>query len=253
MERVQAHDYPRIEYAKRIGIYEKFLRRLMLLKGRHKDKAGQCLHHFHPEIATKLEFFDQKAGKSKSNYEQRLCEILQALQDIRPARICEMGSGRSSLIFSVWAERQAIEYTAYEQLEFWADVSNQATQAFSSKKHVEFCEIQDVERLGARFVKDIPPDTDFIYVDGPTLSECKGCVTYSGKAAFTDVPDFIRRGGKPKLIMVEGRTATVDLILAEAKKSGLKFKFLPSFYWALQRARYKDALACRLHSYLYFQ
>jgi hypothetical protein len=53
--------------------------------------------------------------------------------------------------------------------------------------------------------------------------------------------------------MVEGRTDSVDLILSEAKKAGLKFEFKAGYSWASQRNRYIDALPGRHHCFFIFE
>lgn len=248
----QPQDYPQKSYPQKNKILFRLLNKYYHTKLEWNKARREKLLAFEPEIAGGLEKFFEKTGKKKADYYLRLTEILDTLEATQPKCIYEMGSGRSSMIFASWAKKNNVKFTALEQLEFWLELTNEILAPISKEKHLKFSGLIEIERFGGRYKEDIPLDADFIYVDGPTISTTDNTITFLKKSCYTDTADYLRRGGKPKAIMVEGRTESADLILAEAERAGLNFKFLPGFHWAIQRNLYKDALPARHHSIFLF-
>lgn len=253
MTNFNADNFVYKNYPKKNLLIEKILYKIFALKSKFKDHALGSINNYDQRIMERLKFFDLKAGEGKGRYERRFKEMLDTLELIQPKNIREMGSGRSSLIFAAWAQKNNIDYKAFEQLDFWVGISNEAVNVFGELSPIEHCEVMNVDKIGGRFKRDIELDADFIFVDAPTIPKSDDFITYTKKAAFTDVPDLIRRGGKPRVIMVDSRTASVDIILSALEDSGLEFDFKPGFMWAMQRHYYKEALACRLHSYFFIK
>jgi hypothetical protein len=249
----QPQDYPQKNYPQKNRVLYRLLDKFYHTKLKWNKARRERLLAFEPEIANGLEKFYEKTGKKKADYYLRLTEILETLEKTEPKYIYEMGSGRSSMIFASWAKKRGIDFIALEQLDFWQELTNEILAPISSgNNHLKSSDIIEIENFGGRYKENIPLEADFIYVDGPTIVVTNNTTTYLRKSCYTDVADYIRRGGKPKVIMVEGRTESVDLIISEAEKAGLRFKLLPGFHWAIQRNLYLDALSARHHSILLF-
>lgn len=248
----QPKDYPQKQYPQKNRFLYRLLNKYYHMKLEWNKARHVKLLDFEPGIDDGLEKFYEKTGKKKADYFLRLTEILDTLKATKPHCIYEMGSGRSSMIFASWAKKNNIAYTAFEQLDFWLELTNEILAPISNEKHLKASELIEIEGFGGRYKEDIPLDADFIYVDGPTISVENNTTTFLKKSCYTDTADYIRRGGKPKVIMVEGRTESVDLIIAEAEKADLKYKFLPGFHWAIQRNLYTKAISARHHSIFIF-
>jgi hypothetical protein len=171
-------------------------------------------------------------------------DILRALDSVRPTRIAELGSGRTSFLFAWYARHRDIAYQAYEQNAEWTDLVNRIIERHVGTRPVRQVGLLD-RPLGARFAEDIHPDADFIYVDAPSAAGGPWA-THTGKAAYYDAPDFLSAGGRPKAILVDGRTDTVDLLLAHP--AAVDYAFRGEFAWAVQRHRYREAARARRHS-----
>ena len=69
--------------------------------------------------------------------------------------------------------------------------------------------------------------------------------TYTGKACFYDFETFFKNNIFPKLIMVDGRTDTVDEILKATKN---KYKFIPETIFSIERNKLFSSLFLSRHS-----
>jgi hypothetical protein len=86
-------------------------------------------------------------------------------------------------------------------------------------------------------------DVDFVYVDGPP------CRLEDGrKVPNDDVVRLFDAGGWPRVIVVDGRIDTVDLIRFHPE--GWRYRFLPSFVYCLRRGLWLEGLAAREHTLL---
>ena len=254
MTTVNIKDYPQIAYPKRNKYIDYivdfcYFRKLKIQRNRFKKKNNSLA----PGILDGLDEFYAKSDSSKADYLQRLAEIISILEQHKPTNIAEMGSGRSSLVFAAWAKKQGIGYTAFEQSDHWLQLANAITSCITEKTHVIKQEIVEIPNFGGRYKNDIDPNCDFIYVDGPTILVKNNQTTHTRKSCYTDTADFLRRGGQPKVIVVEGRTDSVDLIIAEAKRLNLDFEFKPGYRWAIQRGQYLRSIALRHHSVIIFK
>lgn len=249
---VQPSDYPQNSYPKKNRLLSKILEKFYYSRLHWNKNRIKKLLSFEPKIIEGLDNFYTETQTRKTDYPLRLTEILDTLQKVQPKSIYEMGSGRSSMVFASWARQHNIQYIAFEQLDFWKELTNKILAPISPKEYLVLSGLTEIKNFGGRYKEDISLDADFIYVDGPTIAVENNTTTYLKKNCYTDVAEYLRKGGRPKAIMVEGRSETADLILSEAHKLGLKFKFLPGFHWAIQRNLYKDALAARHHTVFLF-
>jgi hypothetical protein len=99
-------------------------------------------------------------------------------------------------------------------------------------------EYRDVEsyKNGGRFVSLENEKCDLLYIDGPYLNRAGGkFATYTGKPVYYDF-ERILENYLPKVIMVEGRTDTVEEILNSHYAKN--YDFCGELTWALERNRY---------------
>jgi len=71
-----------------------------------------------------------------------------------------------------------------------------------------------------------------LYVDAPYLKNYDSLDTFTDKPAYYDTYDLLDAGGLPKLIMVDYRTNTRDLIL-QYEVVVKRYYFMGEFVWAL--------------------
>ena len=253
MTNVNIQDYPKVTYPKR----NKYIDHIVDFCYRQKLKIRfgriEKINNLAPGILDGVNEFYEKTGSTKADYIQRLTEIISILEQHKPTNIAEMGSGRSSLVFAAWAKKQGIVYKAFEQLDYWLQLTNSIVSRVTEKTHVIKQETVEIPNFGGRYKNDIDPNCDFIYVDGPTILVKNNQTTHTKKSCYTDAADFLRQGGKPKVIMVEGRTDSIDLIMAEAARLNLNFEFKPSYHWAIQRRQYRQSIALRHHGIITFK
>ena len=172
-------------------------------------------------------------------------EIWCLLEAFKPGFIAEMGSGTTSAVFALWARRHAAKYVCYEHHPEWANITESCLKDASL-----VCEESPVNVVATRvsddgkatgFVKSIPNEADFVYVDGPP------CVLDNGKKVPND--DVVRlfdEGFLPATIVVDGRLETIDLI--REHDVGKTYKFTPSLVYCLRRGHYFEAMTAPEHA-----
>lgn len=201
-----------------------------------------------PELVRAYQAFREasQSGASRQPFKGR--DLWRILETAAPNSIVELGSGTTSAVFALWAKRRSASYVAFEHDAHWAEVTERCLRQVhlvdgsnATIKHVPSKVREDQRSTG--FVHPIPRDTEFIYVDGPP------CLLENGKKVPNDdVSRLLDAGGLPRMIVVDGRIETVDLILAHPKAS--QYRFFPSYVYSLRRDRWRDALAAREHTVL---
>jgi hypothetical protein len=176
-------------------------------------------------------------------YRLRLLEIDRVLRRYGLKCIREMGSGRTTFLFNLFRD---VDVISYEQDERWREVM----LAFYAESGLPLprIDLNPVENYkdGGRFVSLDSAQCDFLYIDGPYVRRNLGKLpTHTGKPAYYDF-ERILESSLPKVIMVEGRTDTVDAILASP--FAREYNFQGELTWALERGRYLQALGLRRHS-----
>lgn len=179
----------------------------------------------------------------ESLYRLRLREIDQVICRYGVKSVREMGAGRTTFFFNLFRE---VDVISYEQDDNWR------------KLLLEFYEENDLPaprieggpvekyRNGGRFVSLEDTRCDLLYIDGPYVNQRGGKLnTHTGKPAYYDF-ERVLDAGLPKVIMVEGRTDTVDAILASSYAH--EYDFSGELTWALERSRYLHALRLSRHS-----
>jgi len=198
------------------------------------------LEAFCPGILGAFDEIERATGKT-GPYVAKCWELLQLLQTHRAKFLAEMGSGRTSLLFAAYASKHGARYISYEQDPRWRDLINELTARLCRSTPVELMEVEPLPQ-GGRYRCGIPPEVDFIYVDAPHVPG-RSFPTFTGKAAYMDVPLLLASGQRPRVIVVDGRTDTVDEIM---KFDG--YEFAGSWDWARERAIVSHAMRPMRHS-----
>jgi len=224
-----------------VSKYVGLRRRIQLVEARRFTKERT------PELADAYRAFAQasQSGASRQPFKGR--DLWRILESARPRSIVELGSGTTSAVFALWAKRHSASYLAFEHDSHWAKVTEdclrqvELVQRESTVRHVQ-SGVHD-EGRATGFADPLPVDVDFVYVDGPP------CLLPNGrKVPNDDVTRLFDAGGTPRVIVVDGRLETVDLIRRHRRAA--EYRFFPSFVYALRRRLWWDALAGREHSVL---
>jgi hypothetical protein len=213
-----------------------------------RAEARQFTRARTPELLRAYDAFSEasQSGASRQPFKGR--DLWRILETTSPKSIIELGSGTTSAVFALWADRMAASYRAFEHDAHWAEVTEKCLRRVSLVKggdpriqHVTSRVREDGGATG--FVDPLPLDADFIYVDGPP------CRLENGrKVPNDDVTRLLDAGGQPRVIVVDGRLETVDLIRAHPR--GSQYRFFPSYVYSVRRGRWRDALAGREHTIL---
>lgn len=178
----------------------------------------QAVSEFDPRLVEAFADFERVSGTHTRDVLHRAADIIDWLSRVQPPSIHELGSGRSSLVFSLWAKRNGIPYMAYEESANWVAMVSAAIEKLGGAGQIVCTQTRRLGQLGTRFVPDIPDETAFIYLDGPI-----------GSPANFDVPDHLSRGCLPRTILVDGRTRTCEHLagLPVAGAYDVQFQFKP--------------------------
>ena len=225
------------------------VRRLVAVRRRIQRIEARMFTRAHtPELLRAYEAFAEasQSGVSRQPFKGR--DLWRILEATRPASIVELGSGTTSAVFALWAVRTAALYRAFEHDAGWAAVTKECLRrgrllegGSSGIRHVMSRVREDGGATG--FVDPLPRDADFIYVDGPP------CRLESGrKVPNDDVTRLLDAGGHPRVIVIDGRLETVDLI--RSHPAGSRYRFLPSYVYALRHGKWREAIAAREHTIL---
>jgi len=199
-----------------------------------------------PELLKAYEAFRaaNQSGSGRQPLKGR--DLWSLLERFRPRFIAEMGSGTTSAVFALWALRRGARYVAYEHDQAWARVTEgslrQAGIVDGLESPIRFVPSRvrgDGQATG--FVESIPEDADFVYVDGPP---CK--IEGGRKVPNDDVVRLFDAGAVPRVVVVDGRVQTVDLI--RGHPVGRAYSFEPSYIYCYRRGLWGLALRCREHT-----
>jgi hypothetical protein len=190
---------------------------------------------FYPRIV-KIQFDARRnGGLAKSMQWIRLAEIIRLVKDFAPERICELGSGTSSAMFSTLCPGKT---DVYEEDAYWLDRTRQHIGDLS--KNINLFEAKRVVQekdgeLVCFYDMDHSRQYDFMYVDGPTTEvppEFKGRPVKDpvGYIPDIDVELFWEKGVFPKVIAIDTRRATVRRLL-EKSKGKYKIYLKSDLYW----------------------
>lgn len=198
-----------------------------------------------PELLKAYEAFARNSQSGSPRQPFKGWELWNLLEKYKPKHIAEMGSGTTSAVFALWAEKNRATYVCYEHHAEWAKITESClrdTDLIKGDSPVKVIptRVSDDKKANG-FIESVPEDADFIYVDGPP---CK--LEDGTKVPNDDVIRLFDHGGKPRTIVVDGRLETVDII--REHELGKKYIFTPSLVFCLRRGRYFDVMTAPEHS-----
>ena len=174
----------------------------------------------------------------------RYLEIHNLINFYKLKNVVEIGTGRTTFFFNSISN---IKTLSFEQDQKWLDIINPLLLKSGIYANIT---LLDVERYkeGGRFANLKIDKCDLLYIDGPYVKKNyeNQFKTFNKKAAYYDFETIFDRGIFPKVIMIEGRTSTVDEI--RRSKHSKKYEFYGEFIYALQRKKWLEALNFRRHS-----
>jgi hypothetical protein len=230
------------------------LRNLLRIAAAQVFKARRRLDHLKaarftkertPELLVAYEKF--RAASQSGNVRQPFkgWDLWRILDHYRPRFIAEMGSGTTSAVFALWARRNGARYIAYEHHAGWAKVSEDClrqARLIDGPSPVRVVASRPAtDRPATGFTEPIPTDADFIYVDGPPCNLENG-----RKVPNDDVVRLFEQGGKPRVIVVDGRLETVDLIRQHPE--GRHYHCGLNYSYSYAHGLWRDLLQGREHT-----
>ena len=190
-------------------------------------------------------FIIEKTSFTSGNFfNLRSHQIFHLLKKFNIKNVIEIGSGRTTFLFNSLDDLNVI---SYEQDLEWQKLMEEAFAICGIKKpQIEQRDIESYKN-GGRLIGLDKLSCDLLYIDGPYLykKNNKKFNTYTGKACFYDFETFFKNNIFPKLIMVDGRTDTVDEILKATKN---KYKFIPETIFSIERNKLFSSLFLSRHS-----
>jgi hypothetical protein len=155
-----------------------------------------------------------------------------------------MGSGRTTFFFNLYS---GLDVVSYEQDDRWREIllAFYATELAQPPPRIVGSDVESYKD-GGRFVSLEDRKCDLLYIDGPYVNRSSGKLpTHTGKPAYYDF-ERVLEASLPKIIMVEGRTDTVDALLKSSFAA--HYNFCGELTWALERNHYLHALRLSRHS-----
>ena len=134
----------------------------------------------------------------------RVFDLVYLLHRHRPRHISEMGSGLSTVVFARYCARAGAHLSTYEDNPAWVDLVDRAATAagISGFRPLLVDRFDDEDECG--YNASINPDTDFLYVDGPSNVDKRICA---------DALRALNTGCRPRLIVIDGRVSTVRALM----------------------------------------
>ena len=157
-------------------------------------------------------------------YEFRFYEIINLIKKYNIKTIVEIGSGRTTFLFNNFTKNNTL---SIEQDNNWIEI----LKSYNSNWNIEKGEVISYKN-GAKFKGLKSSKMDLLYIDGPYIKMVAN--TFTTKPAYYDFENILDFKNLPKVILVDGRTDTVDLILKNEKITN-KYIFKGSFSWSKER------------------
>ncbi len=165
-----------------------------------------------PELLRAYAAFAAASQISSSRQPFKGWDVWQLLERFRPRHIAEMGSGTTSAVFALWAQRNGAQYVCFEHHPQWAELTQRCLNESGicagrpTPVRVVASRVRE-DGAATGFVEPIPAQADFIYIDGPP------CLLPNGrKVPNDDIERLFSSGVRPLAIVLDGRLETVDLI-----------------------------------------
>lgn len=204
--------------------------------GRLKANIFEAISPFwvrlnHPDIY-KIQMAARTNGGLTGSYQWlRLWEITKIIKKWEIKSVLEFGSGSSSSMFAKLIGNKE-NFISVEESEYWAERTLKFAGEYSNKMNLicsnRVVEMRDNEsctryNLESKFYKQY---YDMIYIDGPTakrkesdLDDQLKISDTKGRMPNVDIEHMIEHGVYPKLIVIDGRRATVRRLIHKVSSS----------------------------------
>lgn len=193
-----------------------------------------------PEYPQVLDTLTGGGASGIKRYPWRELDILKVLDRVRPKRIVELGSGASTAVFAHFVrETPGASLLSYDHSESWAELTRQALQGagFLPNPCIEFRVASMRESDGgSSYDMTLETGIDLLYVDGPPVLLENGQAT-----ANQDAIEHLDEGGRPGVIMIDKRLATVDAIRTHPASND--YSFTPGLDWLAKGGELKNLAA----------
>lgn len=206
--------------------------------------ADLQLRRFYPEIETGYSALAEGLGTpiKFTRQAERGVFLLNLMVRHKPSLIVELGSGASTIWFAAYARRHGARVVSLEQDPDWC----QAVRRAVPSADIILSSLKSVGESVWRYEADMPDGADLIYVDGPSGKRFLGTKRSSAKKMiYWDTLDYLARGQRPKLIVVDSRTETVCAI---RKVTAAEYSFAPQCNFAIRTSAWGQALRFRRQS-----
>src|SRR5688500_10079745 len=84
-----------------------------------------------PQLDAAYSAFSRRSQISSGRQPRKGRDLWRLLARERPSSIVELGSGTTSAVFSLWAQRHGTRYVAFEHHQGWAEVAEQCLREAS--------------------------------------------------------------------------------------------------------------------------
>lgn len=206
-------------------------------------RARRWLARYDPRLPGCWEAFKKRVeGKVYAFHPERARLILTMLERHRPKRVLELGAGTSTAWFAAYARKHAATVVSVDQHEGWLNAAVETARPIGPVQPV-LAGVEIEPGLGGRYAIDLP-EADFIYIDGPWVNVKTDMPR--GKGVNLDVPRLLRGGRRPAVIMLDGRTDTVDYMRREGLVAD--YDFYPEFVYCQTKGDWLGALSFRRQS-----
>lgn len=209
---------------KRLNISERFSRRV-------HNKSVRSAHQRHRKIFAKdyasieevIQRFRSGGGLKHEFQCYKLWELQRYLNEYKPKKILELGSGSSTAIFAMYSALTDSSVTSYDESAFWIENTKELLgDQFHNGvliKHANRILGFDGEVTTVNYDVDIEESFDFVLVDGPS-QRINGVRRKDSVNA--DVLDLVN---PPKIILIDGRENTFKYL---AQKLEGRYQAFPS-------------------------
>jgi hypothetical protein len=197
-----------------------------------------------PRLLKAYEVISQGGGHGASHQPFKGYDLQRILDRQQPRYIVELGSGTTTAVFSDYVRRTQAKLVTFEHDAQWAQITQLglAAAGFGDNSPVRIVGTYEGDlKRGSGYVEPIPNEADFIYVDGPPTLVQDGC-----KQPNLDVVKLFDRGARPRCIVVDGRTETVDLILQHPSAASYNVEF--EFIYAFRHGMWAKCLKFKRHT-----
>lgn len=230
------------------------------MKNRILDYAYSALNNYLKKSYNKKLFVDKESSKIITKFSEnmsldidsdapdlfyRCIDILKIFKKFKIKKVAEIGSGRSSIAFALLSKIYEFKHVAYEQDTKWVEVVNKYISKLDSNASVIFAQLISIENGG--FLEHEINNCDLLYIDGPTVKKSAKHHTSFGKPEYYDAINYFKSGIFPKIIMIEGRFDTVELV-KNSEYSKL-YNFYPEYIYSYKTNNYYQMLFFRRHSF----